>query len=79
MSEPEELIADAIAELRLIMNNAPSSVYFSKIAVNRGADLSMEDACEIEQDLVATLFFTEDKQEGVNAFLEKRKAEYKRR
>ena len=79
VSEPEELIADAIAELRLILNNAPLSVYFSKLAVNRGADLSMEDACEIEQDLAAALLFTQDKEEGVNAFLEKRKAEYKRR
>ena len=29
--------------------------------------------------LAATLFFTQDKEEGVNAFLEKRKAEFKRR
>lgn len=79
VSEPEKLIADAIAELRLILKNAPLSVFFSKLAINRGADLSMEDACEVEQDLAATLFFTKDKEEGVSAFLEKRKAEYKRR
>ena len=77
--EPEELILAAKEMLGQIFKNAPLSVYFSKLAINRTADVSIERAGEIERDLAAIVFGTEDKVEGVNAFLEKRKPQYKGR
>lgn len=79
VTEPEELISEAIAEMRMILKNAPISVYYSKLAVNRCADLSMEESGEVERDLAAIVFSTEDKKEGITAFLEKRKPNYQRR
>jgi enoyl-CoA hydratase/carnithine racemase len=38
---------------------------------------SMDDAIKIEAKLFADLFDTEDKEIGVNAFLEKKKPEWK--
>lgn len=74
--EQSELIPTAKKLLAQINRNAPLSVYFSKIAVNRAADLDMEAACEVERDLAAIVFGTEDKKEGIDAFLHKRKANY---
>lgn len=50
-----------------------------KQAVDRGLQVSLEEGLKIEADLFDRVFLTEDVQEGVNAFLEKRKAEFKHR
>lgn len=77
--EQEDLIPAAKEILFQIFKAAPRSVYFSKIAINRAADVDVESAAEIERDLAAILFNTEDKKEGLEAFLSKRKPEYKGR
>ncbi|MBR1690694.1 MAG: enoyl-CoA hydratase/isomerase family protein [Oscillibacter sp.] len=74
--EPEALLDTAKDILRQIFRNAPKSVYFSKLAVNQAADLSIEEAGEVERDLAAILFGTADKREGIAAFLEKRQPSY---
>lgn len=74
--EPESLLQEAISEMRLILNNSSIAIHFCKLAVNRCADLSIEESGEIERDLASILFSTEDKAEGLSAFLEKRKPNY---
>lgn len=74
--EPEALIPTAKEMLEQIFQNSPRAVYFSKIAINRAADLDMAAAGEAERDLAAVLFGTSDKKEGIDAFLHKRKPEY---
>ncbi len=76
--EPEELILAAKEMLGQVFKNAPLSVYFSKLAINKTADVDIVLAGEIERDLAAIIFGTEDKKEGVGAFLEKRAPQYKR-
>ncbi len=77
--EPEELIEAAKETLRQIFKNAPLGVYYSKLAINRTADVDIRSAGEIERGLASVLFGTEDKVEGIDAFLSKRKPQYKGR
>ena len=66
-------IADRIAE------RGPLALQYAKEAVARGIDMSLEQAMRFETDLTVILQTTEDRAEGVRAFLEKRKPEFKGR
>lgn len=68
----EELLSEARAMMDLIIQKAPMAVRYSKIAVNKGLDLDLSNALELEKDLAALTFASEDKDEGMGAFLEKR-------
>lgn len=50
-----------------------------KKSIDRGADVALLDALKIEADLFEQVFRTEDVKEGVAAFMEKRKANFKHR
>lgn len=55
------------------------AVKLIKQCVDRGADVTLVDGLNIEADLFEQVFRTEDVKEGVAAFLEKRKANFKHR
>jgi enoyl-CoA hydratase/carnithine racemase len=48
-------------------------------AVNRGLDTTLEAGLRIEADLFAKVFQTEDVREGVDAFINKRKPNFRHR
>ncbi|WP_199256751.1 enoyl-CoA hydratase/isomerase family protein [Alteribacillus sp. YIM 98480] len=50
-----------------------------KKAVNEGIEMNLPDGLEKEADLFVDIFQTEDVKEGVNAFIEKRKPNFKHR
>lgn len=52
---------------------APLSLAFAKRAVHRGMQMDLTSAIEFETFLVTTIYGTRDKQEGISAFLEKRR------
>lgn len=58
---------------------APVSLALIKQAVNRGVDLNLRDALYLEARLAAQAFATEDKREGMAAFLQKRPAVFQGR
>jgi enoyl-CoA hydratase len=60
-----------------IASNAPLAVRFAKQAINEGMQVDIDRGQLIEQDLIAISFSTEDKKEGMTAFVEKRKPEFK--
>jgi enoyl-CoA hydratase len=62
---------------RRIMANAPVAVEMAKDALEIGKDLPLEHAVRYSQKNCVTCFSTEDMKEGMNAFLEKRKPEFK--
>jgi enoyl-CoA hydratase len=57
----------------LVVAQAPLAVSQAKRAIDRGLDLPLERACELEQQAFGVLFATEDRREGMSAFVEKRK------
>ncbi|ANN78002.1 enoyl-CoA hydratase/isomerase family protein [Bordetella flabilis] len=67
-----ELLDRAVALAQEMAGNAPVAVRTAKAAVVRGAEMSLQDALRLEQDLAAFLYTTEDAREGPRAFLEKR-------
>ena len=66
----EEFLKDMIAK-------APIAVKFTKIAVDRCAEMSYEASCEFERILTSFVCASEDYTEGVKAFAEKRPPEWK--
>ncbi|UCF50534.1 MAG: enoyl-CoA hydratase/isomerase family protein [Thermoplasmatales archaeon] len=50
---------------------------FIKSLVNKGADIDINTACSLEISYFSSSFSTNDQKEGMKAFLEKRKPEFK--
>ncbi len=75
----ESLMEEAMKVARTIASKGPVAVRFSKEAVQRGQDLDLDNACVLESDAFALCFATADQKEGMTAFLEKRKAEFRGR
>ncbi|MCQ4725175.1 enoyl-CoA hydratase-related protein [Anaerotignum faecicola] len=74
--EPEELMSAAKEMMNTILSKAPIAIAMCKVAINRGKEMDLDDALELERDVTGLLFSTADKTEGVDAFLNKRKAEF---
>ena len=74
-----ELRAAGMDLARLIASKAPAAVRLAKQAVLRGANLDLFAACALETELFAQAFATQDRREGMRAFLEKRPAKFQNR
>lgn len=74
---PEELPGKARELLGRILKNGPLAVRFALRAVYRGLDVPAERALATEAHLFGLLASTEDMREGMRAFLEKRRAEFR--
>lgn len=74
-----ELKAKGLEAARLIAAKGPAAVRLVKQAVLRGGNLDLYTACALETDLFARAFGTQDRSEGMSAFLEKRPAKFKGR
>jgi len=74
-----ELLGAARELAARIAAQPPLAVAAIKQAVNRGLELPLDDANRYEAGLFAELASTEDAREGTQAFLQKRKAQWKGR
>jgi enoyl-CoA hydratase len=70
--EPAELMSRARAAAAVIASKAPLAIADAKRAMKHGADIPLAEAHELERQLFAGLFATEDQREGMAAFTEKR-------
>jgi enoyl-CoA hydratase/carnithine racemase len=68
----DQLLERAVMLAAQMAENAPVAVRTAKAAVQRGAQMPLEEGLRLEQDLAAFLYTTEDATEGPRAFLEKR-------
>jgi len=75
----ERLEEEALGIAQRIAERGPLAVRYAKEAVSRGREMPLEQALRFETDLTIILQTTEDRAEGVKAFLEKRKADFKGR
>jgi len=74
-----DLIARAETILKQIFANAPLAVKYSIEAVNKGLETSQSEGLSLEASFFGLLAGTEDKKEGTQAFLQKRKAQFQGR
>lgn len=77
--EPEMLIEAAEKLARNIMAKAPIAIGTAKTAINKGYDLGILEGSALEIEAFTASFASEDKSEGMSAFLEKRAPEFKNR
>ena len=71
LMEEAEKIAGKIASKSTVQTD------FIKKLVNKGMEVDLKKACELEISYFSKSFETEDQKEGMNAFLEKRKPIFK--
>src|SRR5437660_12251782 len=77
---PADLLQAKTMELaNRIAEKSPIALSLAKEAVKVASRSNLDEGLRREVDLFALCFSTEDKDEGVNAFLEKRKPEFKGR
>ena len=74
-TEIEKLRQDVEKLAGQIAGNAPIAVRAAKKAINEGLDLPMDEAVVVEEKAFGSCFQSADQQEGMGAFLEKRKHE----
>jgi enoyl-CoA hydratase len=69
----ETLLAECRAMAEKVLANGPLAVAQCKRLVDRGLDLPLGEALELEAQEFGAAFATHDQKEGMKAFLEKRK------
>lgn len=75
--DAEDFMGEVLKVVESVCERAPIAVRMTKAAIQAGVDLGQEKGFEVERRAFFEIFKTEDKNEGVAAFLEKRKPEFK--
>lgn len=69
---PENLMDEAKKMMAIIAKKGPLAIRYSKMLINKGMEMDLHNALELEKDCSALTYATEDKKEGMKAFAEKR-------
>ena len=75
----ESLLPEAKKLLRKVTKNGPLAVRMALESIYRGLDTSTAEALDFESSLFGLLASTDDMKEGMQAFVEKRKPDFKGR
>jgi enoyl-CoA hydratase len=73
----EELMKEALRWADQVLSKGPVAIELSKKAINNGMETGLPAGCELERNAFAAVFATEDRKEGIQAFLEKRKPNFR--
>lgn len=79
VAEPGALLDTARDLARKMIANGPVAIALALESVDRGMSTTIDDAQMLESNLFGLLASTDDMREGMTAFLEKRKAEFRGR
>ncbi len=75
---PQDQLMDEAKKLaKKIASKAPLAVGYAKFAIGKGLQVDLDTAMSIESDMFGMCCATEDKFEGMGAFVEKRKPQFK--
>jgi enoyl-CoA hydratase/3-hydroxyacyl-CoA dehydrogenase len=74
---PDQLLNEARSLAKRIANQGPVAVANAKTAINQALQTGLDAGLAFELDAVMKTFETEDQKEGMTAFLERRKPEFK--
>ena len=72
----EDLMHEAGKLAEKLAAKPPLALKMAKQLINTGMDMDLTSALKLEAHALAYLFVTEDKKEGMTAFLEKRAAKF---
>ena len=75
--EPEALMGSAEKVASEIASGGPVATSYVKEAVLKGMDMTLDQGLTLEADLNLLLFSTQDRDEGLSSFEEKRKPKFK--
>lgn len=75
--DKENVQETAVEMARLIAEKGPISLEYTKEAIHKGLDLTLEQGLRLEADLYYLLHTTSDREEGIKAFREKRSPDFK--
>ena len=73
----DKLMEEALAAADKIAGMSRPAAAMAKEAINRAFELPLAEGIRFERRVFHSLFATEDQKEGMKAFLEKRKPEFK--
>ncbi|HSN46407.1 MAG TPA: enoyl-CoA hydratase-related protein [Casimicrobiaceae bacterium] len=73
---PEALVEEGLKLARMVAQKGPLAVKMSKHLVQRGQDIDLANANAMEADVFGFLCATDDKREGMDAFVAKRPAKF---
>ena len=77
---PQDKFREAVRQFALeLAQKAPVAIRVAKALINKGAEISLDAAIALEREGFGVVASTEDLQEGVSAFIEKRKPVFKGR
>jgi len=76
---PEKLLEEALAAAEKIAAYSRPIVMMAKESVNRAQETPLSEGARFERRLFLSMFATEDQKEGMKAFIEKRKPDFRHR
>jgi enoyl-CoA hydratase len=77
---PKELYLEEAKRIaRIISEKSPVAVKLAKAAINKAFEVGLSQGLDFERELFYLLFSSQDKEEGMKAFIEKRKPEFRGR
>jgi len=78
MVVPQDKFRETVRQFALeLAQKAPVALKVAKALINKGAEISLDAAIALEREGFGVVASTEDLQEGVSAFIEKRKPVFK--
>ena len=77
VTSPENLLAECLKMADMIAETGPIAVEMAKYAIDRGIETDLATGLAIESNAYRVTIPTEDRVEGLTAFREKRKPQYK--
>jgi enoyl-CoA hydratase len=72
----DQLMTKALEMAQTICSKGPLAIQMAKECVNRGLDVNLTAGCDLEKANFGSICGTGDKNEGMEAFLEKRKPSF---
>jgi|Wag4MinimDraft_11_1082651.scaffolds.fasta_scaffold05408_2 enoyl-CoA hydratase len=77
VTEPENLIAETEKYIKEVAARGPLAVSLAKQTIDKGFNLSLDEALTIEATSFSILFSTKDQKEGMKAFFDKKDPEFR--